>query len=148
MGTPLFYPCCSLSQPSRSFIASCLVLPSLITLHCFYVPSGDAGAGTGGTFTAATKTVKYGWSAAGCTECAYTLCKQSVNTLMPELRRSISTCPAGSCLQPSLQSSLHITRDPGYESVPGKTLGLSGHTATELFFSLQKQIKSHNMEDF
>ena len=47
-------------------ITSHLAFSSLITLPCFYVLPGDAGAGTGMAFTAATKAIRYCWSAAGC----------------------------------------------------------------------------------
>lgn len=49
-------------------IASHLALSSFIALPRFYVLPGDAGAGTGGVFTAATKAIRCCWSAAGCTK--------------------------------------------------------------------------------
>lgn len=47
-------------------IASHLAFSSFIALPHFYVLPGDASAGTGGVFTAATKAIRCCWSAAGC----------------------------------------------------------------------------------
>lgn len=65
-------PCTLTVHPVRHLglhlsIASHLALSSLIALPCFYVLPGDAGAGTGRAFTAATKAIRYCWSTAGCT---------------------------------------------------------------------------------
>lgn len=102
------------------------------TLLCFFVLSVHAGAGTGRAFTAATEVIRYCWSAAGCTTT-----KVWIHT-HARTYKIISTYSAGSCLQNSLQSRLHVTREPWCVEIPAKPVGLSDSTAAEQIFLLLK----------